>query len=264
MLSASRPHLAADEIVTIERRRPAAAASPRPASSTRRRPARSAASIALDALEADHRPSLVEPHRRRSSIGSDRPGTRACSTRPATNRSSGKSVSGLTITWPRLPCVRATRPTRIKSIHLWPAARSGRYASIAEFDASTFVPSSSAAALASVRTALRGAPLPADHAPHVAGRHRQLDERLAARVALGDADRVRLVRPAPSRSPRRRPVRGSRRGGFRRRAGVGRRRLGGMRSTSVRTVSDGCAPSFSQCASRSRSSFSVSGFVRGL
>ena len=39
---------------------------------------------------------------------------------------------------------------------------------------------------------------------------------------------------------------------------------GGIRSTSVRTVSDGCAPSFSQCASRSRLSFSVSGLVRGL
>ena len=109
---------------------------------------------------------------------------------------------------------------------------------------------------------MRGAPLPPDHAPHVAGRHRQLHQRLAARVALGDADRVRLVgqrlrdrlddRPCAAHDAE---------------ASAGdrvSRGAGGIRSTSVRTVSDGCAPSFSQCASRSRSSFSVSGLVRGL
>ena len=38
----------------------------------------------------------------------------------------------------------------------------------------------------------------------------------------------------------------------------------GMRATSVRTVSDGCAPALSQCSSRSRLISSVSGLVRGL
>ena len=79
-------------------------------------------------------------------------------------------------------------------------------------------------------------------------------------LALGHPDRVRLIRERAGDDFD--DVAGAAHdAGW---SATGAAGAAGMRATSVRTVSDGCAPDFTQCSSRSRLMSSVSGFVRGL
>src|SRR5688572_9996189 len=92
---------------------------------------------------------------------------------PSTNRSSGKSVSGLTMTCPRLPWARATRPTRIRSSVVIPEIN--RRLRAIELGGQV-----------DQRAHRVGRPaLPPDHAAEISRRHRQLDEGLPPGFALG-------------------------------------------------------------------------------
>ena len=230
-----------------------------PASAARRARQRLGVGHRVDALERHDRPSLLEPHRRRRRERLDAPvaPARTRTSAPARNRSSGKSVSGFTITCPRLPCGRATRPTSTRSSHARrviraPSRRGTRRVRLARPRAPR--PRRPACARAAAVRPWR--PITRPRSPGAMNSSTSAGPRCSlsvtrtasgwsasARATTSTTSRARLTTPAaPPRPPRS--------------AGAGGIRV---RATSVRTVSDGCAPTFTQWASRSRSSFSVSG-----
>ena len=253
--------LAADEVVPVDTSRPGAAAISASGIFNSAPTSASAASIVstpakpIDAAV----PGGTAPTR--SSTGSERPGISSCSTRPSTNRSSGKSVSGLTMHVARgsRASARCGRPGISRPSGPGPG---GSETAAAATDPGTrarpCVPSSSAAAFDERADRVRPcvpagrSRVPCRRAPSSA--RRAIWPRRVRSVTLTASGLSASALAIASTTP----VRGSRRGWLAAGAArVGRRRLGGMRSTSVRTVSDGCAPSFSQWASRSRSSFSA-------
>src|SRR5688500_8127263 len=202
-----------------------------------------------------------------------------------------KSVSGLTMTWPRIPCGRAIRPTSRRSslttsssvcLETATCVRSWRVLETSP-PGSRFVVAELQHRLGSFelgggaheRSHRRGgSPLTADHASQVAGGHEEFHKRLPLVLTLGHADRLGPIRErtghdlndvaaaahdagcsafAKAPSDTSAVANASSAGG-----------AGGIRATSVRTVSDGTAPAFTQCSSRSRFNWSVSGFVLGL
>ena len=131
---------------------PAAAPASRPAPATRVRPA--------PARRSCRRPlrsrSPDDPAGYRDVVTVERldpaAAVRRTASAPAANRSSGKSVSALTMTWPRRPCGRAMRPTtaissQVRSSVVTCHGRPSRISSV------TVLPSFSPAADASVRSA---------------------------------------------------------------------------------------------------------------
>src|SRR5215204_240535 len=191
------------------------------------------------------------------------PACSTISTFPSANRSSAKSVSGFTITCPLFPCPRATLPINNNSVMAGrPGLQAGR-ASIPEVDRHL----RAVKLRGEVRQrphCLRGASLPADHAAHVSRRHRQVQEHLAAALALRHLHGVGLVGEALRDRLDDGPCAAAHEAVTAAVTGASDSGATGLRSISVRTVSDATAPSFSQYPTRSRSSCSFSGCVRGL
>src|SRR5205807_2844986 len=108
----------------------------------------------------------------------------------------------------------------------------------------------------------RGAPLFADHASELAGADIQLDERRALVLRFDHPHVVAAIRQRARHDLDDVP-----RGAHFAAAAVsaaGTALTVRCRAISVRTVSDGCAPFFSQKSTRSLSTWTTAGFVRGL
>ena len=150
-----------DQIVAIKRVRPAAAQSPTPASSTPRRPApRRRSWSRRPRARSPAVPGGTAPTR---SVAADVSACRPSARGRRRTRSSGKSVSGLTITCPRLPCAPGDAAHQQQIVrHLTCAGRRcpefGTAAYWSRNSSVALPPSSSAAALTSVRSAARCAP----------------------------------------------------------------------------------------------------------
>jgi hypothetical protein len=106
---------------------------------------------------------------------------------------------------------------------------------------------------------LRRAALPSNDTAEITWRHEQFDQRLPAMLTLDDANGVGMIRQRPCHYFD--DVSGAAHDAGCSATAAG---AGGMRATSVRIESEGCAPAFTQCAYLSRFNSSVSGFVRGL
>src|SRR5687768_6044300 len=209
---------------------------------------------------------------------------------PDTNRSSTKSVSGVTNTWPRMPCGRAIRPTSTMSFQSGistpnlqlPTPNLLGELGVGSWELIPYVQLRLLPVLLRrdrhERSKRRGGPsLPADDLPHVTGRRRQLEHGHATALRLGHPHGVRVIDQRASHDFDNRAQRASRSV-----AGPGRSRrvgrhyctagvsTGAERSrdmwfvSSVRTESDGFAPLLIQYCTRSLLISTLAGFVRGL
>src|SRR5438046_1305392 len=124
------------------------------------------------------------------------------SSAPARKRSCAKSVSGFTITWPRLPCARAMRPTTAIELQSrsgpWSLVR-GPWSSVlplvrrvADFERHR-LPFPLAGRRRQRAKRRGGSALLADHLPELARTHVQLDQRRPLVLRFDDAHVVRTI-----------------------------------------------------------------------
>ena len=113
-LAGDRLDRAAHELMVVIRR-PRRAAAARSSGTRRSSPASRSTSSIVRTLRTQPPAGRSAPAPSRPSTALRRRSDRVQNVAPTRNRSSTKSVSGVTITWPRMPCGRAMRPTSTMS-----------------------------------------------------------------------------------------------------------------------------------------------------